>query len=83
MGLWSSCPDSAQNFPAACLQFALEGLVENLWISLRLGPEDILLYFLFKASAGFFRHRCLRSSSRGRACAEPGRACGSSCPWGC
>ena len=58
MGLWSSRPDSAQNFPAACLQFALEGLVENLWISLRLGPEDILLYFLFNICLGNSFHNC-------------------------
>lgn len=68
-GLWSSRPDSAQSFPAARLQFALEGLVEDLWISLPLGPEDILLYFLVKASAGFFRLRGLLSSRSGRACA--------------
>lgn len=83
MGLWSWRPDSAQSFPAARLQFALEGLVENLWISLPSGPEDILLYFLVKASAGFFCCRGLSSSRSGRACAVQGRACGSSRSWGC
>lgn len=72
-----------QSFPAVSLQFALEGLVENRWNSLPLGPEDILLYFLFKAAAGFFGHRGLSSSRSRLACAVCGRARGSSRSWGC